>query len=33
MTVSVVFEQFSIFLVVIKQLFIELCLNDDLSCI
>ena len=34
MTILVVFEQLSIFfLVVFEQLFIESCLNDDLSCV
>ena len=33
MTTLVVFEKLSIFLVEFKQLFIESCLNDDLSCV
>ena len=33
MTILVVFEQLSIFLVVFQHLFLESCLNDDLSCV
>ena len=33
MRILVVFEQFSIFLTMFEQLFIELCLNGNLSCV
>ena len=33
MMILVVFEQFSVFLAVFKQFFIESCLNDDISCV
>ena len=33
MTILVVFEQLSIFLTMFEQLFIESCLNDNLSCV
>ena len=33
MMILVVFEQFSIFLAVFEQLFIESFFNDDISCV